>query len=102
MGPRLSTAEVSAVCGVEAGRVGALGLPVNRASISAGLMSITQKAEASISGRAPSDPRQLDPRVRVCPHALGASPQPRQPQAVAERRSTVLQVLLTSMNETAS
>lgn len=29
-------------------------------------------------------------------------PQPRQPQAVAERWSTVLQVLFTSMKETAS
>ena len=42
------------------------------------------------------------PAAEQTPRGRGARRQPRQPQAVAERRSTVLQVLFTSMNETAS
>ena len=81
----------------------ALGPLVSRASISAGLMSVNSPGRSlRLRPRPPAGPRQLDPQVRVLPHTLGVSPQPRQPQAVAERRSTVFQVLLTSMKETAS
>lgn len=77
MRPRASAAEASGACGAETGRARAGGPPLGWAAARA-------------------------PAAEQTPRGRGARRQPRQPQAVAERRSTVLQVLFTSMNETAS
>lgn len=87
-------------------RVRRLGPPDSQSFLQSRCLSFP--AEASISGQDPGSrdpaggPVREDPPVGVQPANPGEHSQPRQPQAVAERRSTVLQVLLTSMKETAS